>query len=394
MSRPIRKILIANRGEIARRVIRTCRSLGIRSVAVYSPPDAGAPYVRRSRRGRAAAGRAAGGVVPRRRPAPDRGRRHRRRRRPPRLGLPGRERRLRHRLRRARASSSSGPSPEAITRMGSKIGARALMEAAGVPVVPGATLTSIDDDAAIVAAGESVGYPLLVKASAGGGGKGMRLVGSGAELAEAVGAQPREAASSFGDATVFLERYVDRAPPRRDPGGRRHPRQVAHLFERDCSVQRRHQKLIEEAPSPAVDEDLRAAHGRGRGDGRPVGRLPRCGHRRVPARARRRVLLPGDEHPPPGRASRDGDGHGPRPRRASSWPWPRAGPCPPRRSTPASRATPSKRACTPRTRWPTTGPHIGRIEHVPSRPGRGCASSPASRPAPRSAPTTTPCWPR
>jgi acetyl/propionyl-CoA carboxylase alpha subunit len=260
MSRPIRKILIANRGEVARRVIRSCRSLGIRSVAVYSPPDAGAPYVAEADesvplRGAkpaesyldidqlltAAAVTGADAVHPG-------------------WGF------LAENAGFATACAERGliflgPSPDAITRMGSKIGARALMEAAGVPVVPGATLTSVDDDAAIVAAGEAVGYPLLVKASAGGGGKGMRLVESGTELAEAVRGAAGEAASSFGDPTVFLERYV--SPARHveiQVVGDTHG-QVVHLFERDCSVQRRHQKLVEEAPSPAVDEDLRGRMG-------------------------------------------------------------------------------------------------------------------------------------
>ena len=148
--------------------------------------------------------------------------------------------------------------------MGSKIEARRLMEAAGVPVVPGATLTpsAPADEAAIAAAGEKVGFPLLVKASAGGGGKGMRLVTRPDDLAAAVTDAAREASAAFGDPAVFLERYVS-------PGRHvevqiigDHQGTVVHLFERDCSVQRRHQKLVEESPSPAVDDDLRARMGR------------------------------------------------------------------------------------------------------------------------------------
>ena len=145
--------------------------------------------------------------------------------------------------------------------MGSKIEARRLMEAAGVPVVPGATLSDPADDAAVAAAGERVGFPLLVKASAGGGGKGMRLATRPEELVGAVRDAAREAAAAFGDPAVFLERYVS-------PGRHvevqvlgDHHGTVVHLFERDCSVQRRHQKLVEEAPSPAVDDDLRARMG-------------------------------------------------------------------------------------------------------------------------------------
>ncbi len=145
--------------------------------------------------------------------------------------------------------------------MGSKIEARRLMEAAGVPVVPGATLDSPADEAAVIAAGEKVGFPLLVKASAGGGGKGMRLATRLEDLPGAVADAAREAAAAFGDPAVFLERYVS-------PGRHvevqilgDHHGSVVHLFERDCSVQRRHQKLVEEAPSPAVDDDLRSRMG-------------------------------------------------------------------------------------------------------------------------------------
>ena len=138
--------------------------------------------------------------------------------------------------------------------MGSKVRARALMEAAGVPIVPGPEL---GDDADPAAAAAEVGYPLLVKASAGGGGKGMRPVAGPAELEEAVAGARREAEAAFGDPTVFLERYLQR--PRHieiqvlaDTHGT-----TVSLGERECSVQRRHQKILEEAPSVAVDAELR-----------------------------------------------------------------------------------------------------------------------------------------
>ena len=257
MTRPIRTLLVANRGEVARRVFRTCRELGVRTVAVYTPPDADAPFVAEADaavaldgvRGyldidqilAAAAATGADAVHPG-------------------WGF------LAENAGFARACAAAGliwvgPPPEAMESMGSKIEARRLMDAAGVPVVPGATLDDPADQPAVVAAGEKVGFPLLVKASAGGGGKGMRLATSAAELPAAVADAAREAAAAFGDPAVFLERYVS-------PGRHvevqvigDHHGTVVHLFERDCSVQRRHQKLVEEAPSPAVDEAIRARMG-------------------------------------------------------------------------------------------------------------------------------------
>jgi acetyl/propionyl-CoA carboxylase alpha subunit len=256
MTNPIRTLLVANRGEVARRVFRTCRELGIRTVAVYTPPDAGAPFVTEADAAvpldgaRAyldvaqilAAAEATGADAVH-----------------PGWGF------LAENAPFAEACLKAGliwvgPPPSAMESMGSKIEARRLMEAAGVPVVPGATLSAADE-AGVVAAGERVGYPLLVKASAGGGGKGMRLVTTAAELPAAVADAAREAGAAFGDPAVFLERYVS-------PGRHvevqvlgDHHGTVVHLFERDCSVQRRHQKLVEEAPSPALDDDLRARMG-------------------------------------------------------------------------------------------------------------------------------------
>jgi propionyl-CoA carboxylase alpha chain len=255
---PIRTLLVANRGEVARRVFRTCRELGIRTVAVYSPPDAGAPFVAEADaavpldgvRGYLdtaqilAAAEATGADAVH-----------------PGWGF------LAENAPFAEACIAAGlvwvgPPPAAMEAMGSKIEARRLMEAAGVPVVPGATMTEGPaDEAAVLAAGQRVGFPLLVKASAGGGGKGMRLATRPDDLVAAVADAAREAAAAFGDPAVFLERYVS-------PGRHvevqvlgDHHGTVVHLFERDCSVQRRHQKLVEEAPSPAVDDDLRARMG-------------------------------------------------------------------------------------------------------------------------------------
>jgi propionyl-CoA carboxylase alpha chain len=255
MARTITSVLVANRGEIARRVFRTCRELGLSTVAVFSDADADAPFVREAD----AAVRLPGST-----PA---------------------ETYLRGDLLIAAAAAAGadavhpgygflsedagfaqavvdaglvwvGPPPEAVRLMGSKLGAKALMAEAGVPCLPGADVTGLADGP-LQAAAEEIGFPVLVKASAGGGGRGMRVVRDTAELVDAVAGAQREAASAFGDDTVFLERYVD--APRHvevqvmaDSQGA-----VVALFERECSLQRRHQKVIEEAPSPAVDDELR-----------------------------------------------------------------------------------------------------------------------------------------
>src|SRR3954471_15015577 len=253
----IGKLLVANRGEIAARVMRTAHDLGISTVAVYSDPDAGAPFVRLADeavrlpgsspsetylRGDlvVAAARATGADAVH-----------------PGYGF------LSENAGFARACAQAGltfvgPSPEAIEAMGSKTAAKERMAAAGVPTLPGVV---VHDGTDLAGAGAQIGYPVLVKAAFGGGGRGMRIVRSEDELTEAVAGARREAASAFGDGTVFLERFVER--PRHvevqivgDTHGT-----VVHLFERECSIQRRYQKIIEEAPSPAVTPELRAELG-------------------------------------------------------------------------------------------------------------------------------------
>jgi propionyl-CoA carboxylase alpha chain len=232
------KLLVANRGEIARRIFRTARAMGIKTVGVFSDADERAPHVGEADEAvrlpgsvpaetyldidkilRAAAATGADAIHPG-------------------YGF------LSENASFARACASAGvtfvgPSPEAIDAMGSKIAAKELMAAAGVPILG------------------SEGFPLLVKAAFGGGGRGMRIVRDEAELVEARASAEREAAAAFGDGTVFLERYVE--DPRHvevqifgDTHGN-----VIHLFERECSIQRRYQKIIEEAPSPAVTPELR-----------------------------------------------------------------------------------------------------------------------------------------
>jgi acetyl/propionyl-CoA carboxylase alpha subunit len=261
----ITKLLIANRGEIAARIIRSAHALGIATVAVYSDPDADAPYVTLAGEAVRLPGAAPadtylrGDLIIAAAAVTGADAVH------PGYGF------LSENAAFARACADAGltfvgPAAGTIAAMGDKVKAKAIMAAAGVPVLPSATIAADgtgDSDAgdletgALDAAAAGVGFPLLVKAAFGGGGRGMRLVTDPAELAEAVRTASREAASAFGDGTVFLERYV--TDPRHvevqilgDAAGT-----VIHLFERECSIQRRYQKIVEECPSPAVGEDLR-----------------------------------------------------------------------------------------------------------------------------------------
>ena len=253
----IRKLLVANRAEIAARVMRTAHGLGIATVAVYSDPDTGAPFVRLADEAVRLPGAAPaetylrGDLILAAAAATGADAVH------PGYGFVA-ENAAFARDCAAAGITFVGPPPDAIAAMGSKLEAKALMAAAGVPVLPG---TAVAPGADLGEAGARTGFPLLVKAAYGGGGRGMRLVREPGGLAAAVAAASREAASAFGDPTVFLERFV--TDPRHvevqilgDARGT-----VVHLFERDCSIQRRYQKVIEEAPSPAVDDALRAALG-------------------------------------------------------------------------------------------------------------------------------------
>ena len=259
---PFTKILVANRGEIALRVMRTAHALGWRTVAVYSEADAGAPHVRAADEAVAigpappaqsylniaaliTAARASGADAVH-----------------PGYGF------LAENADFAQACQDAGlvfigPSPQAIRAMGDKAGAKRLMAAAGVPCIPGFQSTEAADQSLERLAAETarIGYPVMIKATAGGGGRGMRRVESADAFAAALRSAQSEALHAFGDATVILERALER--PRHieiQVFADRHGHAV-HLGERDCSVQRRHQKLIEEAPSPAVDVALREAMG-------------------------------------------------------------------------------------------------------------------------------------
>ena len=255
----LRRVLIANRGEIAVRIIRACREAGIESVAVYSDADAQSPHValadRAERLGPPPASESYLSIDA----VMDAARRSQADAVHPGYGF------LSERAAFARAVEAAGltfigPPPGAIESMGSKIGARALMQRAGVPVVPGWTPEN-QSDAGLEAAAEHIGCPVLIKASAGGGGRGMRVVRSGREAAELAGAARREAAAAFGDGTLYVEKLIER--PRHveiqifgDAHGN-----IVHLFERECSLQRRHQKVIEESPCPVLTESVRERMG-------------------------------------------------------------------------------------------------------------------------------------
>jgi geranyl-CoA carboxylase alpha subunit len=257
--RIIRKVLIANRGEIACRIMRTCRSMGIATVAVFSTVDAQARHVREADEAIHIGDNPATASY---------------------LNIPALIEAARHSgadaihpgygflAENADFASACleaglifiGPTPEAIQRMGSKREARLLMQAAGVPTVPGYQGEDQSDDTLIEAA-HKIGYPLMVKAAAGGGGKGMRVVSEPSALPEALAAARREALSAFGDGTLILERVI--APARHvefQIFGDQHG-QIIHLGERECSIQRRHQKIIEETPSTALTPELRQRMG-------------------------------------------------------------------------------------------------------------------------------------
>ncbi len=254
---PIRRLLIANRGEIARRIIRTAHDLGIDTVAVYADGDVNAPFVTEADTAIALNGRTSAETYLDVAKVLDACRRSGADAVHPGYGF------LSENTAFARAVTDAGmrwvgPSPEAIAAMGDKLSAKRIIDEANVPTLPAIELTADQD---VRAAAEQIGYPVLVKASAGGGGRGMRVVESPDGLDEAVAGARREAGAAFGDDTLFLERWVTAA---------RHVEiqilgdghgNLVHLFERECSIQRRHQKIIEEAPSPAVDGALRTRMG-------------------------------------------------------------------------------------------------------------------------------------
>ncbi|WP_458069243.1 ATP-binding protein [Rhodanobacter sp. BL-MT-08] len=253
------RVLIANRGEIACRVIRTCRRLGIHTIAVYSEADADAQHVRLADEAWPIGGPRPGDSYLRGDVILDVAKKSGAQAIHPGYGF------LSENTAFARACAAAGvvfigPKPESIDAMGSKAAAKALMESHAVPLVPGYHGDN-QDNAHLAGQARKTGFPLMIKAASGGGGKGMRIVREEKEFADALASAQREAASAFGDTRVILERYVE------------HPRHiefqvfgdthgnVIHLNERECSAQRRYQKVLEETPSPFLDEARRKAMG-------------------------------------------------------------------------------------------------------------------------------------
>lgn len=253
----IESLLIANRGEIARRILRTARRLGIRTIAVHSDVDAAMPFVREADEAVCIGTAAAADSYLRQDRILEAARATGAQAIHPGYGF------LSENAEFAEAVVAAGlvwvgAPPASIRAMGLKDAAKARMIAAGVPVTPG-YLGEDQDPARLQAEADAIGYPVLIKAVAGGGGKGMRQVDAAGDFADALASCKREAAASFGDDRVLIEKYI--LSPRHievqvfgDTQGN-----VVHLFERDCSLQRRHQKVIEEAPAPGMDEATRAA---------------------------------------------------------------------------------------------------------------------------------------
>ncbi len=254
-----RKVLIANRGEIAVRVIRSCRELGLKTVAVYSPTDARSPHTLYADEAVLLEGHTAAETYLNQNRILDVARERQADTIHPGYGFLSENADFAEACIRENIAFI-GPNPKSIREMGDKTRARELMKQAGIPIPPGTRSTVITDDEAI-AIGDNIGYPVLIKAAAGGGGKGMRKVASAADLPAALKAARSESAGAFGDDRVYIEKYLQE--PRHvefqifaDSHGN-----CVHLFDRECSIQRRHQKLVEEAPSPLVDEKLRTEMG-------------------------------------------------------------------------------------------------------------------------------------
>ena len=383
----ITRVLVANRGEIARRVFATCRRLGIGTVAVYTDPDAASPHVAEAdarvrlegTRGYLdaaqliAAARAAGADAIH-----------------PGYGF------LSENAEFAAAVADAGltwigPPVAAVAAMGSKIEAKKMMAAAGVPV-----LEELDPDT--VTAEQ---LPVLIKASAGGGGRGMRVVDELSALPGQVEAARREAQSAFGDPTVFCERYLAtghhvEVQVMADQHGT-----VWAVGERECSIQRRHQKIIEEAPSPLVErtEGMRAKlFDAARLAAEAIG-YTGAGTVEFMADEARRLLLPRDEHPAAGRASRHRGHHRPGPRRVATACRRRRPPAPPNPRRPADHSIEARLyAEDPAKNWQPQAGTVHRFD-VPASPNSiqtyaGYASTPASWTARKYRSSTTPCWPR
>ncbi len=252
----LRRVLIANRGEIAQRVIRACRELGIETVAVYSTADADAMYLRQADEticigpGPSAKSYLSIPAIIAAAEIADADAIH------PGYGFLSENEHFAEVCRSCKITFI-GPEPETIAKLGDKVAARELAHAAGVPIVPGSD-GPVEDEAKAVTVAHQIGYPIMIKAASGGGGRGMRIARNEPSLITGFHSARSEAQAAFGDGTVYLEKFVEN--PRHievqilaDKYGN-----IVHLGERDCSIQRRHQKLIEESPSPSLTPELRA----------------------------------------------------------------------------------------------------------------------------------------
>ena len=386
--RPIRRLLVANRGELVARIARTCRRLGITCLALVTDDQQATWWSRQADERVALATTYLDGpaVV---RAALDAGADaiH------PGYGF------LAEQADFAAAVVAAGltwvgPPADAMRALGDKAAARQRAAAAGLPVLAGYDGAD-QTDRRLARAAAAIGWPVLIKPSAGGGGLGMHVVRSGDAFREACEQARREARAAFGDDRLVLERYVE------------HPRHVEvqvlcdahgaaiHLGERDCSLQRRHQKVLEEAPAPRVTKAPARPHGGRRGGPRPIGRLRRRRHRRVPRRRGRCLHLHGAQRAPPGRASGHRGRHRAGPRRGPAAGGRRRAPVAPPGGRPAARP---RRRGSPLRRGP-----VGRLRPLerhgrePSpgrRRRRTCASTQGSAPATSSGHATTRSWPR
>ncbi len=306
-----KRILVANRGEIALRIFRACRELGIETVAVFSEADRGAAYLALADEAyciglpkaadsylkidRVISAAEIGNVQAIH----------------PGYGFLAENAHFADVCRSCNIEFI-GPSHEAMALVGDKNSARRVAREAGVPTVPGSD-GLIESEAEAMRLAKELGFPVLIKASAGGGGRGMRVAVNELALKAALQQAQAEAEAAFGNPEIYLEKYVE------------HPRHVevqvladlhgnaVHLWERDCTMQRRHQKLIEESPAPRLDESTRGGHLRGGRAAGAGGQLHQRRHGGIHRRPQGQLLLHRNERPHPGRAPGHGDGHGHRP---------------------------------------------------------------------------------
>ncbi len=259
MSALFKKILIANRGEIAARIIRTCHLMGIKTVAIYSEADAVATFVKMADEAYLVGGPRVNesylniDKILEVAKAADVDAIH------PGYGLLSENINFPKRC-KENGIVFIGPSTEVIAKMGSKIEARRAMQAAGVPIVPGDSTPLLDVEQAVATANQ-IGYPLMLKASAGGGGIGMQIINNEDELRKAFGGNQKRATNFFGDGAMFMEKLVQNPRHIEIQILADHEGNTIYLGERECSIQRRHQKVVEEAPSPFIDEQIRRKMG-------------------------------------------------------------------------------------------------------------------------------------